>query len=215
MYRAVLFDFDGTIADTLPIAVKAVNDLLRERGQAELRQTEVQKMRALPYKVLLKKMNISWLEAPTLARKVLSRMKSAFETVRPVEGMPKVLKSLRLQNRTVAIVTSNTRENVEVFLSKNSLLVEGIEIVCAMGRFRKDAKIKAFISRSGLSKKEVVYVGDEVRDIEACKAVGIDSIAVTWGYHSEKLLADALPTFIARTPSQLLDYLNQSARPSL
>ena len=54
-----------------------------------------------------------------------------------------------------------------------------------------------------LSKSDVYFVGDEVRDIEAGKKAGIKTIAVSWGYNTKDALAKEQPDYIIDTPLDL------------
>lgn len=54
-----------------------------------------------------------------------------------------------------------------------------------------------------------MYVGDEVRDIDAAKAVGLISVAVCWGFNSRFALEKAQPSFIADNPEELLEFIQE------
>ena len=58
-----------------------------------------------------------------------------------------------------------------------------------------------------IDKSKAYYIGDETRDIEAAKKNHIKSIAVTWGYNSETALEKYDPSYIAKTPKDLLTIL--------
>ena len=70
--------------------------------------------------------------------------------------------------------------------------------------FSKRYLLKKTLKKYKIDKSKVFYIGDETRDIEAAKRNNIQSIAVTWGYNSEKVLLKHLPTYLAKQPEYLL-----------
>ena len=68
--------------------------------------------------------------------------------------------------------------------------------------------INAFIEQNNL-KDDVVYIGDEERDIAACKKCKISIIAVTWGFDSKELLEKNNPHYLADTPKELLEIITR------
>ena len=75
--------------------------------------------------------------------------------------------------------------------------------------FGKAAKINAVIKRCASAAELTTSIGDEVRDIEAARALGICSLAVTWGYATAPALEAAQPTRPAHAPAELLDWFAQ------
>ena len=59
----------------------------------------------------------------------------------------------------------------------------------------------------------MIYVGDEVRDIEASQSARVASIAVTWGFNSRDILSEAKPSFLAHSPSDLHEFLSPMIAP--
>ena len=74
--------------------------------------------------------------------------------------------------------------------------------------FGKDKKLRSAMRKYNLNPKETFYIGDETRDIEAAKKVRIKSVAVTWGFESEKVLKKADPDFIIKSPEEFLAIFN-------
>lgn len=71
--------------------------------------------------------------------------------------------------------------------------------------FGKHTVINSFIKKHNLNKKDVLYIGDELRDIEACKKSKIKIISVTWGFDSCDLLLSGNPDFVAKTPTDIIE----------
>ena len=82
---------------------------------------------------------------------------------------------------TMSILTSNSEENVQKFLTKHQLNYF-TEIYSNSSLFGKNRSINSYIKRHKLNPKNVLYIGDEVRDMEGAKKSGVISLAVSWGY---------------------------------
>ena len=114
-------------------------------------------------------------------------MREKIDKVRLFDGVDAILKILKSEGVKIAIVTSNSRENVERVLS-----AEGIALIdhfgCGASVFGKKPKIRSVMKASNVSPKEVLCVGDEIRDAEVAKELGLDFAAVSWGYTNPKHL---------------------------
>ena len=73
--------------------------------------------------------------------------------------------------------------------------------------FSKDKALNKFIKRNNLIPEQVMYVGDETRDIEASKKINVKVVAVSWGFNSEEALARQNPDFLINKPSELVDLI--------
>ena len=106
----------------------------------------------------------------------------------------------------LGILTSNSVKAVEAFLREHNLqcfdFVESENNI-----FKKSKHLIKIIKKHSFNKQEVIYIGDEVRDIIASQEAGIDVIAVTWGYNKKEILKQNHPTFIANNPSEIYKFL--------
>jgi hypothetical protein len=100
-------------------------------------------------------------------------------------------------------------ENINAFLSHNKISSFD-NIISSGGLFGKAKAIKDFLSQQALDSQEVVYVGDECRDIIACQKNKVRVIAVTWGYDSEELLAGYHPDALVHHPLELCNAILRS-----
>lgn len=103
--------------------------------------------------------------------------------------LPPFLKELADQGIKIAVVTSNTYENVcKILGPENAALIEYYE--CGVRIFGKQAKLKKVLKQSGVEAKDAICIGDEIRDIQAAEKVHIPFGAVAWGYTNiEALMA--------------------------
>jgi phosphoglycolate phosphatase-like HAD superfamily hydrolase len=75
--------------------------------------------------------------------------------------------------------------------------------------FGKSGALDKMLKKYKLHKPDVLYVGDEVRDIEACKKVGVDIVSVTWGFNSREVLEKYQPNKLVGTPEELLQCIRK------
>ncbi len=205
----LVFDFDGTIADTMPAIVKIYNSLHAKYGSKAVEAHEIATLRGLGVKELLTTLNLSVLKFPFFIAEMQQKVKSELPAVQLFPGLFTVLKQLHEKEYRLGIVTSNTVENVRHFLEAHNIelfdFVYGEKEYWSKGR--KIARVVAMHVPEG---QKTVYIGDETRDIEAALEAGLPSIAVPWGFNSrEKLLAHN-PTVLVETPQDLLEWVMEN-----
>ena len=198
-----LFDFDGTLADTRSIAHQILNEMSREFGFRELPLDQLEEARRMNTREFINHLGISKWRVPSVARRGLQLLHERIHLVEPVKGIPEVLTTLHNRGERLAILTSNNQKNVEAFLGRHGL--HYFEFVsCSSKLFGKGREIRRILRREKLAPSEVLYIGDETRDIEAAKETGLCMTAVTWGYNSPEALALLEPAYMISSPSELL-----------
>ncbi|MFC1621969.1 HAD-IA family hydrolase [Patescibacteria group bacterium] len=206
-YKIVIYDFDGTIANTMPIVIDIVNNHAQEFGIDGVSQDEISELRGRPLKYLLEEFGIHVMQLPKLAGIVRTELSQRLSEVEMFEGINEVFLEIDKLGIEQGVVTSNYVKNVtDLFTDEQEKLFKFIRSEKAI--FGKHHKIEKVIEEFGYIKEEVLYVGDEVRDIEACKKVEIDIAAVTWGFNSSEILKEHMPKYLVDIPSQLLDIVS-------
>lgn len=201
--KAILFDFDGTIADTVDAGIAAFNALARERGFVEITPENASELRMKSPRGAMKALAVPLLRVPLVLRTLRSGVQLALPGLQPVAGMRAAILALRDRGYQLGIVTSNSEENVRAFLANNQLEVFDF-IQAGTGLFNKARKIKRLAAREGLKKDETVFVGDEIRDITAARRNGMAAVAVTWGINSREGLVAAGADYIVDTAEELV-----------
>lgn len=201
----ILFDFDGTIADSFDAVLQITNRLAKEFGYEPAGPEEVERLQNLSSREILKQSKIPMLKLPLLLRRLKTEMNREIEHLQPIAGMYDALTQLQQQGYRLGIVTSNTRDNVSVFLNKHDMesLFEYVQSGVAL--FGKGRSIRRVLRQQQLAPNRVIYVGDETRDIEAAKAISIKVIAVGWGFNSSRALAEQHPDALVRAPHELVE----------
>jgi phosphoglycolate phosphatase-like HAD superfamily hydrolase len=205
--KVIIFDFDGTLADTLDAIVNITNRLAREFGYQPTDSEKLTKFRNLTSREIVKQSGISIFKIPFLLKKLKADLHYDIPNLRPIPGLKEVLIQLKNQGHILGILTSNSEDNVRLFLKKQE--IEGLFsfVYAEPTLFSKHKVIRQFIQRNKLNSGEVVYVGDETRDIEASKKIPIKVIAVSWGFNTGETLAKQNPDFLIHQPSELLDVM--------
>ncbi|MGF1589612.1 MAG: HAD-IA family hydrolase [Pleurocapsa sp.] len=203
--KVILFDFDGTIADTYQAIANITNQLSTEFGYKALEPAELLLIKNLSSREIVKRSEISAFKLPFLVRRVRSELSKEIAQLKSIQDIDLALANLKNQGYILGIVTSNNQENVDIFLTKNQLNHLFSYIYSSTGIFGKHRVINQAIRENGLNKSEVIYVGDETRDIRSARKSRISVLAVSWGFNAAQILAAHQPDYLANNPSELLD----------
>lgn len=193
----IIFDFDGVIGNSLPSLVRIANEQFSKRLHEPL---SVELIRAKGVKRLFAEYRINSIRLLIwvwIARRKLSR-----ETIPMFEGMKQVLGALHSRGHVLNLVSSGGKEYVYRTLSKENCLDYFQIIKTNIGVFHKARYLRQFV---GQNQNIPMYVGDEVRDIEAAHRVGMKCTSVTWGYESRAVLQESNPDYLVETPEALLN----------
>jgi phosphoglycolate phosphatase len=205
--KAVLFDFDGTIADTHDALLEIVNDLAEEFGYTPIDAIQLEILKNLGSMEVVKYSKISPLKIPFILKRLKKELAKKMAQLKPYHNIDTVLYQLKQQGYLVGIVTSNLKENVLTFLRKNDLEKAFDIIHAGTTIFGKNKMINRVLREYHLKVEEVIYVGDETRDIIAANKSHIVMISVAWGFNSPAALAKYHPDFLIQYPQELLEVI--------
>jgi len=119
--KVIIFDFDGTIADTLDSIANIANCLSDEFGWEKLKQEDMDRLRNKEPKEVLKDLGIPMIKLPSVGKKIKAELNRKIEYVQPVSGIEEALLELKKTGYKLGILTSNSKDNVSKFLKKNNL----------------------------------------------------------------------------------------------
>jgi len=205
--KVIIFDFDGTIADTVDALVTIANGLAVEFSYAQITSEELIILRNLTSREIFKYSGIPLFKIPFLLKKVKRQLKNKIPELKPIPGIQSALVELKDNGNRLGIITSNSKDNVKEFLKINNMdsLFEFIHTGVTI--FGKTTIINNVLRQKQLKTQEVIYVGDETRDIEASRKANIRVISVTWGFNSEEALAKQNPDFLIHHPQELVEVI--------
>ncbi|MGD8448999.1 MAG: HAD-IA family hydrolase [Desulfobacterales bacterium] len=205
MIKYLIFDFDGTIADTFQIVERSGLELAQKYG---LHIDAAEAKRIGLKKALLKDKFPMW-KVPRAMQDLKAAINQGIrEEVQLFPGMKPVLEQLA-RSYSLGILSSNSKENIECFLNKNSVQELFSFIYSDSSLFGKEIVLKRLGKKQRLSLREMLYIGDEDRDIHAARKLKIPIIAVSWGYNIKDLLAAKKPDYLVEQPEELLRILTK------
>ena len=200
----IIFDFDGTIADTLDPLLAIANNLAREFGYPPITDDQLNQFQALDSRAIIQQSNIPLLKLPFLLRRLKADLNQQITSIQPIEGIPDALKELKRHGHILGIVTSNSEPNVSAFLAHHDLLHLFDFVKSGTTIFGKHRVIRRLLKKKNIDIQHTVYVGDETRDIESAKAINMPIISVSWGFNDHSVLAQYAPTQLIDDPKLLL-----------
>lgn len=197
--RCVLFDFDGTLGDTFEAGVEILNLLAGEFGFRPLPEDEVSHARDLSTRQLMRHLGIPQMKLHRISKRGTEEITKRIMGIRPFGGVPGMLRELSGMGVGLGVLTSNSEENVRAFLRNHGLEVFDF-IKSSSKLLGKSRVLRTIMQERGLEAREILFVGDELRDIEAAQEIGVHMAAVTWGYNSASALEAAAPDYMIDDP---------------
>lgn len=204
-YPVIIWDFDGTLADTLKIALRVFNELAEAHGFLPIKNTHA--VRDMSLSQFLKIHRVRMHQVPGTFTALLGRLRHERQSIRLNEGIAETVHAIRTAGIRQVVVSSNDPITISDCLQRHGVS-DCFESVHGTSRlFGKSGTIQQVTASHGLSAGQALYVGDEIRDIEAARAAGSASAAVTWGLNSEAALRTADPTHVIHAPAELCGLL--------
>nr|MDK2851053.1 phosphoglycolate phosphatase [Candidatus Cloacimonadota bacterium] len=204
----LLFDFDGTLADSIHLGLNIANKIAPEFGIEPLTEKQFEEVRSMSIPKALKYLKIPFYKVPKAIALALVEYRHRIHELEPYPGIDTMLCDLRKLGCELALISSNTSENVSYFIEHHSLhyfnWIEGTS-----GILKKHSSIRKQMKKHKLTKENVIYVGDEIRDVIAAKKCGIRVISVTWGFHTQELLSSKDPDYLVDNPSQITNIVQK------
>jgi phosphoglycolate phosphatase len=205
-FRLVVFDFDGTLANTLPWFLGVSDRLADEFGFLRVDRSKLHELRSHDARTLLKLHRIPLWKVPTIARRFRDLMAAEIHQIAPFPGVPDLLERLAKGGSTVAIVTSNSPTNVRSVLgARVAAFIQHVEGGAAI--LGKWAKLRRVLRHSGVPADQAIFIGDEIRDAHSAHHAGIAFGAVSWGYTEIEALRAEAPDLVFASVADMAEKL--------
>ncbi|GLR88060.1 HAD-IA family hydrolase [Bradyrhizobium iriomotense] len=207
-YSLAIFDLDGTLADSFPWFLRTINDVADRFGFRRVADEEVEGLRHASTREILRRLEVPVWKLPAIARHARRLKAEAAAEISLFAGVETMLQTLAASGVQLALVTSDSEANAREKLGAAANLFAHFD--CAASLFGKPAKFRRVIRRAGVQPAQVIAIGDEVRDIEAARAVGIACGAVSWGYAAPAALQALAPDHMFEHMRDIADTLSGS-----
>jgi phosphoglycolate phosphatase len=194
--RLAMFDFDGTLANSLPWFRSVLDDIADCNGFRRIPPDEAEELRRLPPREGLKRLGLPLWRVPAIAADL--RERKARADIPLFDGATDLLEQLAGSGVTLAVISSDTEPTIREALGAAAAHIRHFD--CSASLFGKAAKIRRLLKATGVPALQAIYIGDEVRDAEACAKAGVPFGAVAWGYAAPEAL-------IACTPAEMFETL--------
>lgn len=207
MFDCILYDFDGTIYDTVEGITKSVRYAINRHGL----DAPLEELRCFAGPPLEAMFRERFGFSEELARTVTAEFRERYNPIgvyesRPFPGVREHLLRMRAAGKTVGLATSKPQNLAELLLERSGLLelfdlVSGADI--AIGRNLKWQMIESAMERSGVPPERTVLVGDTKYDVLGARQMGIPCIGALWGYAAPGELEEAGAAAVAADFAEL------------
>lgn len=204
-YSLAIFDLDGTLVDSFPWFLRTINDVADRFGFRRVRDEDVEGLRHASTREILSRLEVPVWKLPAIARHARRLKGEAAAEIPLFAGAEAMLQTLAESGVQLALVTSDSEANARQKLGASAALFAHFD--CAASVFGKPAKFRRAIRRTGVVPQKVISIGDEVRDIEAARAVGIACGAVCWGYAAPAALRARGPDYTFERMDEIVSSL--------
>lgn len=201
--RLAIFDFDGTLSDSGDWFISVIDELADRFNFKHVDRDEIEMLRHRSSREVIRYLGIPAWKLPRISRHVRAMVAGNTHKIELFPGTPDLLARLAAAGVKIAVVTSNAEMNARAILGpENTRHIDWFE--CGSSLFGKARKFRRVLKRSGFAAADAIAIGDETRDVESAKRVGLRTGAVTWGYANREALERFNPDVLFDTPEDIL-----------
>lgn len=205
--KLVIFDFDGTLANTLPVVLAMLDELAEKFKTRKMNHEDLHTLRHYPPMKIMRMHRVKIWQLPSILKYTRLRMHGNAHQISRFDGIDEVIRALSSRDIKLGIVTTNTRAIVEQVLGTELFSLFDY-FVGEVSLFGKPKALKKVLSQSGCRNSETLAIGDEIRDMDAAARVNIPFGAVSWGFSSPEALRARNPLFTFTHPAQILESID-------
>lgn len=209
--NTIIFDFDGTIADSFETILAISHRLAREFGLKPITPEDVKEFQNLSPREIIRRANIPIYKLPYFLRRLQVEVNHDISQIKPFPGIREALVQLHAAGYALGMVTSNSQDNVSLFMKQHHLWDLFQFVRTGVTLFGKARVINQVLREYAVPRDSTIYVGDETRDVEAARKTQIKVVAVGWGFNSGQALAEVHPDLLIQKPEELVRAIAQLA----
>jgi phosphoglycolate phosphatase len=190
-YSLAIFDFDGTLADSMPWFFASLDQTADHFGLARIDPARMDELRDLSSRDALKAIGVPMLKLPAISIYIRDRFAEHMADIKLFDGAAAMLSTLHEAGVKLAMVSSNAEPNVRHVLGEAAGLID--HYACGSSLWGKADKFRSVMRTLRQSPARSIGIGDEIRDIDAARKAGLSAGSITFGYNSRTALAAANP----------------------
>jgi phosphoglycolate phosphatase len=172
---------------------------------APVRDDEIEGLRSLSAREIMARLSVSTWQLPAIVSDMRKRKLAAASEISLFKDVSAMLHELRRHSIRTAIVSSDSEASVRQVLGATAARIDRFD--CGAAMFGKHWKFRRMARKLGIKPSETICIGDELRDIDAAKAAGMNSGAVAWGYALPDALQAAGPTHLFDSIEEMTEQL--------
>jgi phosphoglycolate phosphatase len=180
-YRLAIFDFDGTLANSLPFFLSVFNTIADRHGFRRIDTSHAEQFRHYSVRRMMAHVGMPAWKLPLASNTFTNMMREHASTIPLFDGVPETLRQLADGGVRLAVVSSNAEHNVRTVLGPELTGLVG-RFECGMSIFGKASRIRAVLRGQGVLPADAIYIGDQGTDADAANKAGVAFGAVHWGY---------------------------------
>lgn len=209
-FDAVVFDLDGTLADTFSTVLRLFNRVMLDRTGRQWRLEEMLPYFGPPESVMFQRMfPDAELHEPMIADYFRFSREDGHE-IKPFDGIHELVSELKSSGVKLGVFSAANTEAARIRVGHAGLLDFFDEIIggdsVTNSKPHPDGLLH-LMDRFAVDPSATIYIGDMVADVETGRAAGVTTIAVTWGAAKREVLATAKPDFIVERPDLLREVI--------
>lgn len=205
--QAVIFDLDGTIADSLPALLRMYDDV---HGRPVQRTQEaVDSMRHKSMYQIAREMGLPLWKIAWLAIRGRRMLRRHLRSIRVYPGLTELIRDLYEARVKLFVVSTNHSENIRKYLQWHDLDTYFDGIYGGAHFWSKAGMMRRVVRREGLDRAQLWCVGDEKVDVMSARGARLRIISVTWGYSSKHGLDSLKPDKLVTTVDDLRKVFRQ------
>jgi phosphoglycolate phosphatase len=200
-YPLVIFDFDGTLADSFPWVLRTVDEVADRFKFRRLRDGELDELRFCDARQVMKRLGVPRWKVPMIARYVRTRMAQDVDQIGMFPGAGEVIEELADAGLRLAVVSANGEATIRTVLGPHAKRISAI--AGGVSLFGKRGKLLRMGRLAGVESSQAIVIGDEIRDLNAAKAARMAFGAVSWGLTRPEALEAGRPDALFRQMSDI------------
>lgn len=192
-YDLIIFDLDGTLADSFAFFVSVHNQLADRHGFRRIAPAEIDALRGRSAREVMRHVRLPRWKLPWVARSFVRLMRAA--DIPLFAGVGPMLQQLERSGAALALVSSNAADNCRRILG-DAHWQRLVHVECGASILGKRRRIARVLRATGIEPARAIYVGDQITDAEAARAAGVAFGAVAWGYATRASLERLQPAHL-------------------